>query len=106
MNYLRAIVMVLMMTMIGCANTSKMNRLSVGMAKSEAIAVMGQPTSTAAHGGGIELLRYRLASTDSEAWQAMGEEYFVRIVDGKVDSYGKMGDFNSTKDPTINVNVK
>jgi len=27
-------------------------------------------------------------------------------VEGKVESFGSMGDFDSTKDPTLNINIK
>lgn len=97
----------------GCASpTSKMNRLSIGMTKKEVVATLGEPTSTAAPGNGVEIFRYDLSSTISTIYLARHgiaaepQDYFVRMIDGKVDSYGKVGDFNSTKDPTINVNVQ
>lgn len=34
------------------------------------------------------------------------DHYFVRLLDGKVNAYGKIGDFDSTKDPAFNVNIK
>ncbi len=82
-----------------------MNRLSVGMAKQEVVSAMGQPVSTAAPGGGIEILRYELQNTD-QVWWGGRTPYFVRLVNGKVDSYGRLGDFDSTKDPTVNLNIK
>ena len=82
---------------------SRTNQLSIGMTKQEAISVMGQPMSTAAPGNGVEILRYHLY----DAWgTGIQMEYFVRIVNGKVDSYGKVGDFDSTKDPTLDVNIR
>jgi hypothetical protein len=35
-------------------------------------------------------------------------EYFVRLDGGRVESYGQLGDYNSTKNPTndINLNIK
>ena len=86
----------------GHVRPSKTNRLSIGMAKQDVVSVMGQPMSTAAPGHRVEVLRYRLYDA---VWGDYGE-YFVKIVDGKVDSYGKVGDFDSTKDPTLNVNIK
>jgi hypothetical protein len=32
-------------------------------------------------------------------------QYFVKLVNDKVVSYGRRGDFNSTKDPTFNINA-
>lgn len=75
------------------------------MTKEEVIHVMGTPDSTAAPGGGMELLRYELASTVAQAEYHITQEYYVRLVGGRVESYGRMGDFNSTKNPTMNYNV-
>lgn len=91
---------------VGCATAPKMNRLSVGMSKSEVFSVMGSPSSAAAPGNGVEILRYELSPTYTAAWYGITQEYFVRITNGRVDSYGKMGDFNSTKDPNLNISIK
>ena len=32
-------------------------------------------------------------------------EYFVRLVNGKVESYGKVGDFDSAKNPALDINA-
>lgn len=82
------------------------------MTKKEVIAAMGDPASTAAPGNGVEILRYDLSSTFTTVYLAnhgiasAPQDYFVKLIDGKVDSYGMVGDFNSTKDPTINVNIQ
>ena len=78
---------------------------------------MGSPDSTAAPGNGVEVLRYELTNTSAAmdlfllgvshgatAYRG-SQEFYVRLKEGKVDSYGRVGDFDSTKDPTINVNV-
>ena len=106
MKTLHTLTLVALIAVAGCATAPKMNRLSVGMTKQEVISVMGSPASTAAPGNGVELLRYRLSPTSDHAFYGSTEEYFVRLVNGKVDSYGKMGDFDSTKDPTLNLNIK
>lgn len=36
----------------------------------------------------------------------VAEEFFVRIIDGKVDAFGEKGDFDGTKNPAIDVTVK
>jgi hypothetical protein len=97
--------------LLGCATTQKMNRLSVGLTKQAVIKVMGEPASTSSPGNGVEILRYRLSphngfTTWQHATYGVTEEYFVRLVDSHVESFGKMGDFDSTKDPTLNINVK
>ena len=52
--------LILVVFLAGCATTpEKMNRLSVGMTKSEVLDAMGKPSSTASPGKGVEFLRYR-----------------------------------------------
>ena len=107
MKILHTLMMAGFIALAGCSTASKMNSLHVGMTKQEVVSVMGQPSNTAAPGGGVEILRYHLSPT---SWPdndyATTKEYFVRLVNGKAASYGKMGDFDSTKDPTLNVNIK
>ena len=91
--------LILVVFLAGCATTpEKMNRLSVGMTKSEVLDAMGKPSSTASPGKGVETLRYREFYANTT--------YFVRLIDGMVDSYGEMSDFDSTKDPTLELNIK
>lgn len=93
--------------LIGCVGVSmhKINKINLGMTKQEVIAVMGQPISTSAQGD-TEYLRYRLFEP-ATAWSFI---YFVRLIDGKVESYGQVGDFDSTKLPesksTIDLHIK
>ena len=94
--------LILIVFLAGCATTpEKMNRLSIGMTKIEVLDAIGRPSSTASPGKGVEFLRYR-------KYYGRGDyiTYFVRLVDGRVDSYGKTGDFDSTKDPTLDLNIK
>ena len=101
----RPLYVALTFALIGCATASRMNNLSVGMSKQEVLRVMGTPNSTSATSG-TEYLTYNLAEDASYRANA---EYFVRIKDGKVDSYGRKGDFDSTRPPevksTIDLNV-
>lgn len=94
-----------------CAGTPKMNKLSVGMTKIEVIAAMErEPDSTSAQGG-VEYLTYNLWR---DFWDRRPGDYsdrfFVRLINGKVESYGRIGDFDSTKVPetkqTIDLNIK
>jgi hypothetical protein len=105
MKMLHILILVAVVVITGCASTTKMNNLSVGMTKKEVISVMGSPGSTAAPRGGAEILRYELRSRQDILVGGFSV-YFVRLIDGKVDSYGKLGDFDSAKDPTINYNIK
>ncbi len=83
----------------GCATAQKMDRLSIGMTQDQVVAAMGRPASTAADGG-IVFLLYRLSETDIEAYRGIEGRYYVRLRDGRVDSWGRVGDFDTTKDPT------
>ena len=101
------LVLLLCLGLVGCVTAQKMNKLNLGMTKAEVIKVMGNPTSISAKGN-TEYLNYRLKeTTDMYEWGTM---YFIRIIDGKVDSYGRLGDFDSTKVPeskaTIDLNIE
>jgi hypothetical protein len=86
----------------GCATAGKINQISLGMTKAEAIAVMGDPVSTRATEG-VEFLTYRLSETADDAARGITTPYYVRIVDGRVDAYGREGDFGTTIPATIRV---
>jgi outer membrane protein assembly factor BamE (lipoprotein component of BamABCDE complex) len=96
--------LLVLLLLTGCATAKKINRVSIGMSKSQVIQLMGRPSSTSAKGN-IEYLIYKLSETDDHAWYGIYTDYFVKLINGHVDSYGKLGDFDSTKDPTINVNT-
>jgi len=72
-----------------------MNSVSLGMSKENVIKIMGKPISTSAIEG-TEYLNYTL--TDPVYYTP--DPYYVCIKEGKVSSYGRKGDFDSTKDPT------
>jgi hypothetical protein len=105
MKILSILILVSATTLVGCATAHKTNRLSLGMTKQEVISVMGRPTSTASPGNGQEMLRYNLFATGDDAYYGITDEYYVRLINGNVDSYGKMGDFDSIKDPSLNLNI-
>lgn len=86
----------------GCATAGKMNYISVGMTKQEVLQVLGSPASTSAQGN-AEYLNYRFSETSNQAGYGITIPYYVRIIDGKVESYGKTGDFDSTKTPTLRI---
>ena len=95
-------VLCLVGTLAGCRSTaSEMNDLSVGMTKAEVRDVLGSPHSTAANEG-AEFQRYVLH--DSALGASMTRHYFVKLVDGRVVSYGMDGDFRGPPEQTINVN--
>lgn len=91
-----------LMIVSGCATASKINRVSVGMTKNEVIDVMGKPVSTSATEG-TEYLNYSLSETGDHAFYGITTPYYIRLINGRVDAYGRMGDFDSTKTPTIKI---
>jgi hypothetical protein len=105
MKYTQMLIIAILVSLVGCATASRMNRLSVGMTKQEVCSALGNPDSSASPGGGIDILRYEL-TTKERPYGRISREYYVKLVDGKVESFGKMGDFDSTKDPTLNLNIK
>ena len=77
--------------LFGCAGAhsfQKMNHLKIGMTKQEAIEILGDPNSTSATRD-VEYLKYWI-NTDLFS----SGEYYVRLIDGRVESYGEKGDFN------------
>ena len=88
----------------GCAATAptahKISKVQLGMTKDDVIKVMGKPTSVSAQGG-LECLNYALSETDDDAFRGWTKPYYVRLINGKVESYGRTGDFDSTKTPTV-----
>ena len=66
----------------------RLNRISVGMPKEQVVRELGTPDTTSASGN-EEILKYKWMTT-VVGW---GPEYFyVRLVDGKVESYGEEGE--------------
>ena len=84
----------------GCATANKISGVQLGMTKNEVVKVMGKPTSISAQGGS-EYLNFALSETDDDAFRGWTKPYYVRLINGKVESYGRTGDFDSTKTPTV-----
>jgi hypothetical protein len=81
-----------------CATAYKMNKLELGMTKQEVIKKIGKPDSTSAQEHCVYLM-YNLYETDADSFDGRYTRYFVRLIDDKVESFGQVGDFDSTKDP-------
>ncbi len=74
--------------LFGCAASSKrMNKVNLGMSKAEVVEAIGNPKSTSANKD-MEYLRYKFM-TDG----LFTADYYVRLQEGKVDAYGRIGDF-------------
>lgn len=108
MQKYKLLFLILPVLLIGCATAHKMNNISLGMTKQEVIQKLGRPVSTSAQSG-VEYLNYRFAETDDDYFDGNYSPYYVRIVEGKVESYGRLGDFDSTQAPesktTVDLNI-
>jgi outer membrane protein assembly factor BamE (lipoprotein component of BamABCDE complex) len=86
---MRTLAIVLAAMLAGCSTAHKMNRISLGMTKSQVIDEMGNPDSVQAEEG-WEALFYNL----SHEMMGMTTEYAVVLKDGKVAKYGKKWDLH------------
>ena len=85
--------------LVGCASTKSLNfsTISIGMNKQQVITLKGEPFRVAAMDG-LEYFIYR--GFDKELFKPNGfmvYEAFIRFKDGKVDAYGRLDDFDSTR---------
>jgi outer membrane protein assembly factor BamE (lipoprotein component of BamABCDE complex) len=96
------IFIIISLLLSGCATANKMNKVQIGMTKSEVIKTIGNPASVSAKDES-EYLNYLLSETDDQAWDGITVPYYVRLINGRVDSYGRLGDFDSTQKPTIKI---
>ena len=91
---LLAFVAILFMTGCVTVTASKLNELRPGMERAEVIKIVGTPGSTGFIDGS-EYLYYRLPQSGHEAYATRGmggQTYVVRLVNGRVDSYGRAQD--------------
>jgi Short C-terminal domain/SmpA / OmlA family len=69
----------------GCATADKLNDVRIGMSKDQVISLLGKPDSMSAQAN-IEYLTYYLSN---DANYGRDRPYSVRVVDGKVESFGR-----------------
>jgi hypothetical protein len=69
----------------GCESSAKLNEVHIGMSKADVTALMGAPDSTSAQAN-VEYMTYYLTS---EAGYGRDQPYMVRLVNGKVESFGR-----------------
>jgi len=107
---LKYVLVIILTLIVGCSlvrsereyyPSLKMNDIKIGMTRQQVIEIMGSPSSSSAINN-IMYLNYSLHEWNHPEGQERSS-YFVRIIDGKVESYGKSGDFDSTKPPTIRI---
>jgi len=77
-------------------------RIAAGMTEEQVTERIGKPEKVAVHGQ-TKYLEYQTYFHTWKPGDIGYEYYYVRLVNGKVDSYGKKGDFDSTRDPTQRV---
>ena len=90
-----------------CASTPEaMNNLTVGMSKTEVTKILGQPQSVASHGG-TEFYTYSYCVDKCLAPPVarIYVPFFVRFERGTVDSFGRKGDFDSTKNLATRIEI-
>ena len=98
----KALLVVPAILMAGCPNPRpSFELLSVGWSKEQVQAVIGKPDAVATQGK-TEYWNYRETqdTIDWDGYQYPVLWWYVRFIDGKVESFGQRGDFDSTKDPT------
>jgi hypothetical protein len=76
----------------GCLEpASKINGVAIGMTKDQVISVMGSPASITADTNAV-YLNYALEENPPKLGvPAVATPYAIRLVNGKVDSYGRAG---------------
>jgi hypothetical protein len=102
----KILVLLAVVLIAGCmAMASNINTVSLGMTKQEVIARLGEPAGMSAIND-IEYMNYTLR--ESMALGSYPDKYFVRLRNGKVDAYGRHGDFGTTASPksVVDLNVK
>lgn len=87
----------------GCLARPDLSKIGVGMTKPDVIAALGQPRDMSVQGN-VEYLRYEGEANYADG-RLGGEFYFVRLLHGRVESYGRVGDFDSTKNVAVDYNI-
>ncbi|MCP9440044.1 MAG: outer membrane protein assembly factor BamE [Nitrospira sp.] len=93
----------MLVALISCAGcgvfyTSQtvINQLEVGMTKAKAVAILGEPRYSSAHDN-AEYLLYTFSDG------IVRKQYYVRITNGTVDSFGRLDDLKRTHPLTIRI---
>ncbi len=107
MKTLLVFAVISMSTLAGCSATpERMVALEMGMSRAQVIKVMGAPISVSSIDD-RDYLNYNLCVSGCTATPLLKRlrPFYVRLVNGKVDSFGEKGDFDSTKTPTTRVEI-
>jgi hypothetical protein len=109
----KVVLLILTVMLCGCESATHWSKrpdftkIHIGMSQTEVIQAFGKPEDMSAQGKVVYLTYTWTPWYDHNGADGNKEYYFVRLIDNKVESFGKRGDFDSTKPPeqTINVNV-
>ena len=83
LRIVRTLIILVALAVISCTTTGRnMHRIEPGMTKGAVVRVLGKPRSVGG-ANNVEVLHYM---DDRGFWQY--DHYFVRLVNGKVESYG------------------
>jgi hypothetical protein len=69
----------------GCQTSTALNNVHIGMTKADVLSLLGEPDSTSAQAN-VEYMTYYLTS---DAGYGRDQPYMVRLVNGKVESFGR-----------------
>ena len=93
--------------LLGCAATPvRMVDLQMGLNRAQVVQIMGSPTSVSSINES-EYLNYNLCVNQCAGPIPFREfrPFYVRLINGKVESFGEKGDFDSTKTPITRVEI-
>jgi outer membrane protein assembly factor BamE (lipoprotein component of BamABCDE complex) len=104
-NFSKALMSTAMVALVGlgCAKASfDINRIQVGMSEDQAFMALGKP-SLAIRQGNVRYLEYE--TFDQDRWFGVPrkenvQRFFVRLVDGRVESFGDKKNLDPAKVPT------
>ena len=100
----RVIAVVVSLAILACASVSPnrkssttINSISLGMSKQEVISVMGEPSRVSADPSAEYLIYSLVEEVDTTYFppKEIKAEYFIRIVNGVVKAFGRVGEFGS-----------
>jgi hypothetical protein len=105
-----SLLFIFFLMVLGCARTTvDFNRLQIGMYEQQVLSLLGESKYKAAKGN-VVMYHFNFRGKEWTPERGMFNnplvDYYVRLVNGRVESYGKLGDFDSTKDTTLNLNIK
>jgi outer membrane protein assembly factor BamE (lipoprotein component of BamABCDE complex) len=104
---LSALLALTLVGLLGCAATpEKMVALQMGMNRAEVVQTMGSPTSVSKINES-EYLNYNFCVNQCAGPIPFRQfrPFYVRLINGKVESFGEKGDFDSTKTPSTRIEI-